>query len=78
MPSVREKQEVAADMMDRFGLPGFAYGVDGMVAVFNAKPRSIPPGTPAQTYWTRDIYFQITPMPKLSIAFIILKLTYNP
>jgi len=35
MPSAREKQEVAADMMDRFGLPGFAYGVDGMVAVFN-------------------------------------------
>ena len=78
MPSAREKQEVAADMMDRFGLPGFAYGVDGMVAVFNAKPRSIPPGTPAQTYWTRDIFFQITPTPKLFIAFIILKLTNNP
>ena len=50
MPSAREKQEVAADMMDRFGLPGFAYGVDCMVAVFNAKPQSIAPGTPAQNH----------------------------
>ena len=58
MPSIREKQEVAANMMDRFGLPGFAYGVDSMVEVNNAKPQSIPPGTPAQTYWTRDIHFK--------------------
>ena len=55
MPSIREKQEVAAIMMDRFGLPGFEYGVDSMVEVINAKPQSIVPGTPAQTYWTRDI-----------------------
>ena len=65
MPSASEKQEVAADMMDRFGLPGFACGVDGMVAVFNAKPRSIAPGTPAQNHWTRDIFFSNYPHPQV-------------
>ena len=56
MPTREEREETAAFMLEKYHLPGFAYGIDGMVVKFEELPRGIPqaPGYPvAQSFWTR-------------------------
>ena len=63
MPTLVERQETAAFMHEKYHLPGFAYGVDGMFAKFDEKIRRIPvgPGFPnAQAFFTRKGFYGMT------------------
>lgn len=42
LPTEEEMARTAHRMERRFGLPGFAFGLDGMLTRFEEKPRSIP------------------------------------
>ena len=53
MPSVAEMEATAQAMLDEFGLPDFALGVDGCVMRFEDKPRGLPAGKDAQMFWNR-------------------------
>lgn len=52
-PTDAEKAETAQYILHRFGLPGFAYAVDGVIVKFEEAPRGIPPGNVKQDYWNR-------------------------
>ena len=44
LPTDAEAQETANRMEQRYGLPGFAYGVDGMIVFFDNKVKGLPRG----------------------------------
>lgn len=44
LPTDAEAQQTAARMEQRYGLPGFAYGVDGMIVFFDHKVMGLPRG----------------------------------
>ncbi len=50
-PSVDEMRESQRELAARFGLPRFAFGVDGMFVKFDGAPRDIPQGNQKQDYW---------------------------
>jgi hypothetical protein len=51
MPTNREMAATAQRLERRFHLPGFAFGVDGVVVKFEEAPRAIPEGTVKQDFW---------------------------
>jgi hypothetical protein len=56
MPTEEEMAATAERMRDKYHLPRFAFGVDGMFVRFDGAPRTIPrgPGYPnRQNFWTR-------------------------
>ena len=56
MPTRQEREETAAYVLEKYKLPGFAYGIDGMLVKFEQLPRGIPVGAGypvAQSFWTR-------------------------
>ena len=56
MPTRQEREETAAWVLEKYHLPGFAYGIDGMLCKFEELPRGIPvaPGYPvAQSFFSR-------------------------
>jgi len=62
LPTEQEMAATAQRMEKRFGLPGFAMGVDGMLARFEEAPRNIPvgPGFPVkQSFFTRKMFYGI-------------------
>ena len=59
MPTDEEAAATARRLEDRFHLPGFAFGVDGVAMLYEDKPRVIPPGTVAQDYWNRKMTYAI-------------------
>lgn len=52
-PSDAECAAAARRMEDRFHLPGFAFGVDGVIVKFEEAPREVPVGTVKQDFWGR-------------------------
>ena len=46
-------------MEDRFGLPNFAYGIDGMHVRFEDVPRNLPLGHDPQQYHCRKLFYSI-------------------
>lgn len=62
MPSAAEMAATAQRNFLRSGLPGFAYGVDGMIARFESRPRNLPVGDGfpnAQNFFTRKMCYGI-------------------
>jgi hypothetical protein len=57
MPSPEEMVETAAEMMDRFGVPRLACGVDGMHARLENAPRKLPPGVVQQDFFNRKGFY---------------------
>ena len=56
MPTREEREETAAWVLDKYKLPGIAYGIDSMLCKFEGLPRGVPegPGYPnAQSFWGR-------------------------
>jgi hypothetical protein len=53
MPNTDQMQETATRMFDRFKLPCFALGVDGVQIRFEGAPRKIPANKTTQMYWSR-------------------------
>ena len=56
LPSRAKKAETARYVLEEFGIPNIAYGIDGMLASFNQKPRKLPKGIGlpvAQQFWSR-------------------------
>lgn len=56
MPTREEREETAAWVLEKYKLPGIAYGIDGMLCKFDELPRGIPvgPGFPVQqSFWSR-------------------------
>ena len=65
LPTDAEAQETANRMEQRFGLPGFAYGVDGMLVFFDHKVKGLRrgPGMPNQnSFHTRKGRYGINTM----------------
>jgi hypothetical protein len=65
LPTVRESEETARRMFEKYHLPGFAYAVDGMLVRFDGAPRGIPvgPGFPnRQNFFTRKMFYGINTM----------------
>lgn len=46
-------RHTAVRMEEQFGLPRFAFAVDGVFIKFDGAPRSVPPNTQKQDYWGR-------------------------
>jgi len=57
MPTDEEAAATARRLEDRFHLPGFAFGVDGVVMLYEDKPRLIPRGRVPQDYWNRKMVY---------------------
>jgi hypothetical protein len=57
MPSLEEMHATAGRMMDRFGLPRVALGVDGMHARIEKAPRRIPPDVVQQDFFNRKGFY---------------------
>jgi hypothetical protein len=59
MPTDQEMQETATRLEAKFHLPRFAFGIDGVVMIFDGAPREIPAGTVKQDYWNRKMRWAI-------------------
>jgi hypothetical protein len=51
--------ETAQYFLERFGLPRFAFGVDGVITSFEEAPCNCPPGTVKQNLWCRKMKYAI-------------------
>ena len=62
MPTVAEMTATEGRVYQRFGLRGFAFGIDGMIACFESAPKGLPegPGYPNQnSFFTRKMCYGI-------------------
>jgi hypothetical protein len=59
MPTNQEMAETAQRLLDKFHLPDFAFGVDGVVVKFDGAPRNIPRRTVKQDFWNRKMVYAI-------------------
>jgi hypothetical protein len=59
MPTDQEMEETATRLETKFKLPRFAFGIDGVVMIFDGAPRKIPAGTVKQDYWHRKMRYAI-------------------
>jgi hypothetical protein len=57
LPTTLEMEETAARLEERFHLPRFAFGIDGVVMIFDGAPRKVPEGTVKQDYWNRKMRY---------------------
>ena len=62
MPTVGEMEATSQRMFERFNLPRFAMGVDGVQVRFQDAPRNLPPDKHAQLYWCRKQFYSINVM----------------
>jgi len=60
----------------RYGLPRFAYGVDGMLVRFDGAPRDIPAGNVLQEYWCRKQFWAINCQVTVNLTFTGSELPY--
>lgn len=58
-PTNQELMETAQRLEERFNLPRFSFGVDGVVVKFDGAPRVIPAGTVLQDFWNRKMCYCI-------------------
>ena len=59
MSSVECMQETALRMHEKFGLPRFAYAVDGVQLRFVDAPKKLPADKVAQMFWCRKQFYSI-------------------
>jgi hypothetical protein len=62
MPTWAEMEETAQNMEEKYHLPDFAYGVDGMLVRFDGAVQGLPvgPGLPnLQNFWARKMHYAI-------------------
>jgi hypothetical protein len=59
LPTNAEMAETAQYFLERFGLPRFAFGVDGVITSFEEAPCNCPPGTVKQNLWCRKMKYAI-------------------
>ncbi len=59
MPTDRECAATAQRLLNRYKLPGFAFGVDCTIVKFEDAPRVIPPNTVTQDFWNRKMTYAI-------------------
>jgi hypothetical protein len=58
-PTDQEMEETATRLEKKFNLPRFAFGIYGVVMIFDGAPRKIPAGTVKQDYWHRKMQYAI-------------------
>ena len=54
LPNLAKLRENERFNFNKYRLPGFAFGIDGVFFVFSSKPRGLPPGTNPQRFFTRQ------------------------
>jgi len=59
MPTNEECAVTARFLENKFGLPRFAFGVDGVVVKFEEAPRGIPVDTVQQDFWNRKMTYAL-------------------
>ena len=59
MPTINEMHETAEKMFQRFKLPRFALGVDGVMIKFETAPRKLPENKHPQQFWCRKQFYAI-------------------
>ncbi len=59
MPTDQEYAATVQHLLNRFHLPGFAFGVDCTYVKFEDAPRVIPPNTMTQYFWNRKMTYAI-------------------
>jgi hypothetical protein len=59
LPTAPEMEQTAQNLFERFGLPRFAFGIDGVITSFEEAPRNCPPGTIKQNFWCRKMKYAI-------------------
>ena len=59
MPSIEEMEETSQRIMERFKLPRFSMGVDGMMTRFEEAPRRLPVGKHKQLFWCRKQFYAV-------------------
>lgn len=59
MPSSAQMQETSLRMLDKFGLPRFAFAVDGCQVKFIEAPRKLPANKHAQLFWCRKQFYSL-------------------
>ena len=59
MPTNDEMHETAEKMLQRFKLPRFALGVDGVMLKFESAPRKLPVNKHPQQFWCRKQFYAI-------------------
>ena len=55
-----DRDRVAREYFERFGIPKIAYGVDGMHAKFVGMPRDRPAHIPPQRFWNRKQCYSLS------------------
>ena len=54
LPNLAKLRENERFNFNKYHLPGFAFGIDGVFFPFASKPRGLPPGTNPQRFFTRE------------------------
>ena len=54
LPNLAKLRENERFNFNKYHLPGFAFGIDGVFFPFASKPRGLPPGTNPQRFFTRQ------------------------
>jgi hypothetical protein len=74
MPTEAQMQATAARMMEKYQLPRFAYGVDGMMVRFDTAPRDFPATIGLQDFNCRKNFWAINCQVVCNDEFLILDL----
>ena len=59
LPTARRLEENEQYLAEKYHLPGFGYGVDGVFLYFDEKPRGIPGDRPPQSFFGRKLRYAI-------------------
>jgi hypothetical protein len=59
MPTDQEMEEISTRLEAKFKLPRFAFGIDGVIMIFDDAPREVPVGTVKQDHWHRKMRYAI-------------------
>jgi len=61
LPSRSEMRRTSDNFMDKYGLPNFAFGVDGTHIMLGVRPteRELPPGLQVQDFWCRKQFYSL-------------------
>jgi hypothetical protein len=59
MPTDQEMEETAIRLEAKYKLPRFAFGIDGVIMIFDGAPREVPVGTVKQDHWHRKMRYAI-------------------
>ena len=75
LPNLAKLRENERFNFNKYHLPGFAFGIDGVFFPFASKPRGLPPGTNPQRFFTRQgvdnclLMDNINPPPRAALLF---------